>query len=157
PGAFPALLKREHRIRWRDYVANALAGFGLVSKSRREFRMLRKLEELGIGSPQAIAVGEDKGRAFLLIREHSDGRDLRKELQRLKPAAHCQSRKLARLLGQAVAAMHARGVAHGDLYSKHVLVRGQPASGLKFCFLDWQRSHIGRRVSWPCRWRDLAA
>src|SRR5262245_9601373 len=49
--AVPALLKREHRTRWRDRLANAWAGLGLCSKSQREFTMLRALENTGIGVP----------------------------------------------------------------------------------------------------------
>src|SRR6478752_5785561 len=44
----PALLKREHRVRWRDRLLNAAQGFGLVSKSRREAQTLRELAAGGI-------------------------------------------------------------------------------------------------------------
>jgi tRNA A-37 threonylcarbamoyl transferase component Bud32 len=157
PDAIPALLKREHRIRWRDRLANALAGFGFVSKSRREFAFLTTLEANGIGCPQAIAAGEDNGRAFLLIRELSDWRDLRKELEQLRSAPLCQSFTLARKLGETLAEMHGAGVEHRDLYSKHVLVRTRPAACPQFCFLDWQRGRQRGRLNWANRWRDLAA
>jgi hypothetical protein len=35
--AVPAFLKREHQTRWRDRLANVWAGFGLASRSFREF------------------------------------------------------------------------------------------------------------------------
>src|SRR5436305_1791168 len=51
-------LKREHRVPWRDRWANAWAGFGFVSKSRREGVLLRQLASAGVGCPEVIAVGE---------------------------------------------------------------------------------------------------
>src|SRR5262245_57018947 len=65
PDSVGAFLKREHRVRWRDRLANAWAGFGLASKSRREAVVLRALEGTGVGCPEWVAVGEDgAGRAF---------------------------------------------------------------------------------------------
>src|SRR5437879_6531456 len=40
---FVAFLKREHRVPWRDRLANAWAGFGWVSKSQREAQVLDQL------------------------------------------------------------------------------------------------------------------
>ncbi len=39
-----AFLKREHRVRWRTRLSNALAGFGLLSRSLREARILQALQ-----------------------------------------------------------------------------------------------------------------
>src|SRR6516162_7713917 len=77
-----AFLKREHRVRWKDRLLNAWAGFGWVSKAYRESQILRALEQAGIRGPECLAVGEDdQGRAFLLIREVAEAMDLRLFLQ----------------------------------------------------------------------------
>jgi Lipopolysaccharide kinase (Kdo/WaaP) family len=60
-------------------------------------------------------------------------------------------------LGRALAAIHAAGFHHPDLYSKHVLVGRDPATGaVTFAFLDWQRAGR-RRLRWARCWRELAA
>src|SRR5262249_13537604 len=61
-----------------------------------------------------------------------------------------QRRQLASALGQMLARLHARGVTHGDLYARHVLV---DVDG-RIVLIDWQRS--GRATAGQRR-RDLAA
>src|SRR5205807_933169 len=61
-------------------------------------------------------------------------------------------RALAARLCEALAAVHAAGVTHPDLYAKHVLVG---AAGV--CFLDWARARRRWVLGWERRWRDLAA
>jgi hypothetical protein len=178
-GKVPVFLKREHRVRWRDRLGSALSGFGLVSKSLREFAMLRRLHELGIRGPEAIAAGQVGGRAFLLVREEQGAVDLRSLLQRATPR---ERRQLAVRLGETLARMHEAGIDHPDMYAKHVLVRedssvretinqsrlprvqgrGEKKTELdsekkSMTLLDWQRSRPCRRVTWSRRWRDLAA
>jgi hypothetical protein len=147
-----AFLKREHRIRRRDRVANAWAGFGFVSKSYREFLLLRELAAVGIGCPEPLAAGEEGGRAFLLLRELPGCRDLRAFLRETPVSRRGE---VAVCLGAELARLHAAEFDHPDLYSKHVLV-GTVGSRFVFHFLDWQRSRRGR-PSWAARWRDLAA
>jgi tRNA A-37 threonylcarbamoyl transferase component Bud32 len=157
PAAVTAFLKKEHRVPRRDRLVNAWAGFGLVSKSRREFVLLRALREAGIGCPEPVAAGEeDTGKAFLLLATIEGGLDLR-ALLRMQAAGPRQRRILARQLGAAVAAIHQAGFDHPDLYSKHILVSQDPGGERRFHFLDWQRSRRRRHVSWSHRWRDLAA
>jgi tRNA A-37 threonylcarbamoyl transferase component Bud32 len=157
--AVPAFLKREHRTRWRDRLANAWTGFGLASRSHREFTLLRELEETDIGAPEPIAAGEDDdGRAFLVVRELDGYQDLRQFLRDLDTSPLAKRRDVARQLGAALARVHAAGYDHPDLYSKHVLISPAPAPQfLAFRFLDWQRSRRRPHVSWSRRWRDLAA
>jgi tRNA A-37 threonylcarbamoyl transferase component Bud32 len=157
PETVRAFLKREHRTRRRDRWASAMDGFGFVSKSRREFAVLRQLEATDIGGPVPIAAGEDEhGRAFLLVREEERCQDLRQALGQIKsPAAR---RNLARQLGAALARMHRAGFMHPDLYSKHVLVRQNPTPGChSICILDWQRVQRRTAMGWARRWRNLAA
>ncbi len=154
PSAVRALLKLEHRVLWKDRLANAWAGFGLVSRSHREFRILQALPGLGVGGPEPIAAGEDdQGRAFVLVRERPGDLDLRAYLTRLdgRPG---ERRRFLRRLGEALARLHDAGFDHPDLYSKHVLV--DPQTGA-IRFLDWQRSRRQSWLGWARRWRDLAA
>src|SRR5262249_11473678 len=109
-GKLSAFLKREHRIPWRDRLANAWAGFGFVSKSCREARTLDALARLGIGCPEWIAAGEDgRGRAFLLIRELTGTVDLRVFLGEGRAAPRPTRYRLARKLGEAIARLHQSG------------------------------------------------
>lgn len=153
-----AFLKREHRVRWRDRLVNALAGFGFVSRSYREFALLRQLAKTGIACPEALAVGEDHdGRAFLLLRELTGAVDWRRFLEARRHAPPEARRMIARALGETLARLHLAGFAHRDLFAKHVLVRRDDAKAVSFALLDWQRAQRRRRVSWRRRRDDLAA
>ncbi len=151
-----AFLKREHRIRIKDRLAAAWAGFGPASKSAREARLLQALERAGIGCPEWLAFGEDgRGRAFLLLRQMAGVVELRRLLEeRRKALAPAERYRFARHLGEQLALIHAAGFDHPDLYSKHVLV--DPDTGA-ISLLDWQRSRHRARVPWSARCRDLAA
>src|SRR5262249_7782279 len=120
--AIPAFLKREHRLPWRDRWAAAWAGLGFVSKSCREAKLLHALRQSAVGCPEMIAAGEDdRGRAFLLLRELNRTLDLRCYLDMLASYPE-ERRQFARRLGEALAQIHETGFAHPDLYAKHVLV-----------------------------------
>src|SRR5262245_42937181 len=121
PEAIHAYLKREHRVAWRDRVLNALDGFGWVSKSVREAALLKALAGAGIGCAEFIAAGEDdRGRAFLLVRELTGFVDLRVFLRDSGSAPATERRRFARRLGETLARVHGAGFDHPDLYSKHV-------------------------------------
>jgi tRNA A-37 threonylcarbamoyl transferase component Bud32 len=153
--ALCAYLKREHRVHWRDRLANAWAGFGFVARSAREAQVLAELARSGIGCPEWIAAGEDNaGRAFLLVHELTGLVDLRVFLDTLSLASPYTRHRFAATLGEALARIHEQGFTHPDLYSKHVFV---DADGEEIVFLDWQRSRRRRRVARRDRWRDLAA
>jgi tRNA A-37 threonylcarbamoyl transferase component Bud32 len=154
PDSFSAFLKKEHRVPWRDRLANALAGFGFCSKSRREGVMLRVLRQCGIGGPEFVAAGEDShGRAFLVVRESEGGVDLRRFLAD-RGRTLCQRLRIVKELGAMLARIHNAGLEHRDLYSKHILV---DTRGTEINILDWQRSRRRSDVAWGQRWRDLAA
>jgi tRNA A-37 threonylcarbamoyl transferase component Bud32 len=154
PDAVSAFLKREHRVPWKERIANLLGGFGFVSKSVREARMLDSASRAGVGCAEWIAAGEDAhGRAFLLVRALTGAVELRVYLDRLssQPAAR---RRFLRTLGEAIARLHTAGFGHPDLYSKHVLV--QPGSETVH-FIDWQRSYRTQSLGGRQRCRNLAA
>jgi tRNA A-37 threonylcarbamoyl transferase component Bud32 len=144
-------LKKEHRVRWRNRLANWCLGYGWVSKSTREGQMLRQVEGAGIGCPRALAWGEDDGRAFLVVRAEDDGAELRGYLCDHPP----ERAEVARALAVQIARIHEAGFYHRDLSSKHVLMRREDDT-YRFCFLDWQRARRLRRVSWRERLMDLA-
>jgi tRNA A-37 threonylcarbamoyl transferase component Bud32 len=148
------ILKKEHRVSWRDRLASAWAGYGWASKSVREARLLEHLRAAGVPCPEVVATGEDDGRAFVLLREATGMMDLRAFLSR--PLPRTARQMLARALGRELARIHAAGLSQPDLYAKHVLVRSA-TDGFRFCFLDWQRSGQQRWVSWERRLHDLAA
>jgi heptose I phosphotransferase len=153
PGTVTLYLKREHPVSWAVRLANFFAGFGLVSLSLREAKVLRALPQAGIDGPEWVAAGEDEhGRAFLLLR----GVDGAVELRSLLGAERDPTgrEQLAQALGAALAKLHAAGFDHPDLYAKHVLV---DPDYLEIVFLDWQRSRRRRSVSRSARARDLAA
>jgi hypothetical protein len=155
PLAIHAFLKREHRVPWKDRLANACAGFGFVSRCQREFVILRSLRQAGIGCPDPIAAGEDgHGRAFLIVRELPSAVDLRTFLDKRRNTSAYHRYRFARRLGEALARVHDAGFDHPDLYAKHVLV--VPGSE-SISFLDWQRSRQCGHVGWPQRWSSLAA
>jgi tRNA A-37 threonylcarbamoyl transferase component Bud32 len=155
PDAVRAYLKREHHVLFRDYVNSVIAGFGFLSRSRREARMLEELKVAGVACPDVIAVGEDgKGRAFLLIREMTGSTELRDLLRGGAATDPRERRLLARQLGETLARVHHAGFHHADLNSTHVLVDAKTGT---IALLDWQRSTWQPRLGWRERCRDLAA
>lgn len=151
-GPVVAYLKREHGVRWRDRLVNALAGFGFSSGSVREARALKALGHLSC-VPDWLAFGEgDDGRAFLLVRQVDGATDLPSFLRGL-PDGRAIRLRVARQIGRAIAQVHAAGFDHPELSAKHVLISRR---GGHVTILDWQRARVrlalGRRV----RRRDLA-
>ena len=141
-----AYLKREHRVRWRDRLRSLLDGFGFVSVSEREYRVIRRLREHGLPAPQPLARGEVDARAFLLLAEADGAVELRR-LPRIEF-------ELAARLGRIVAEIHNAGVDQPDLFAKHFLVN--PNTG-QITILDWQRATLRDVVPWRNRVRSLAA
>jgi tRNA A-37 threonylcarbamoyl transferase component Bud32 len=154
-GGLTAYLKREHRVRWRDRLLSAAAGFGFASLAGREAQTLAALRTVGVACPEWMAAGEDDhGRAFLLLAALPNAVDLRQFLRDRQNSPPAERYRFARNLGAALSGIHAAGFDHPDLYAKHVFVAA--ATGACY-FLDWQRSRQRRCVGWRRRVRDLAA
>ncbi|MBI1915775.1 MAG: hypothetical protein HYS12_13730 [Planctomycetes bacterium] len=153
PEALTAFLKREHCVPWKERLLNARDGFGLVSKSLREARMLEALRPHFAACPDWIAAGElPGGQAFLLVRELPGRLDLPRLLQsRVTPIAW--RRRFARKLGRLLASLHESGFAHGDLYANHILTDPETET---IDLVDWQRASRQGKLSLSSRWRDLA-
>jgi len=141
-----AYLKSEHRVRWRDRLRSFLDGFGPVSVSEREYRVIRRLREYGLPAPRPLACGEVDARAFLLLAE-ADGAVELLRLPRVDPG-------LAATIGRIVGEIHNAGVDQPDLCAKHFLVN--PDTG-DVTILDWQRATLRGTVPWRNRVRSLAA
>ena len=123
-----AYLKREHRVRLRDRLRSLLAGFGPVSLSQREAKVLLRLQQEGLPGPKYLASGEADGQAFLLIEEASGAIDLRRMTI---------TTELAEELGRIIASLHNAGIDQPDLFAKHFLVNAETG---QITILDWQRS-----------------
>jgi tRNA A-37 threonylcarbamoyl transferase component Bud32 len=141
-----AYMKREHRVRWRDRLRSFLDGFGPVSVSEREYRVIRRLRERGLPAPQLLARGEVDAQGFLLLAE-ADGAIELQRLPRVEP-------DLAATLGGIIAEVHNAGVDQPDLFVKHFLVNPDTHH---VTILDWQRATLRDRVPWRNRVRSLAA
>jgi tRNA A-37 threonylcarbamoyl transferase component Bud32 len=103
-----------------------------------------------------IAAGEnDQAGAFLLVCELSAATELRQFLSQSRSSARSRY-QLATQLGRTLAALHASGYYHGDLYAKHVLVRTDASGQVRFAFVDWQRARRRRFFSWSGACLDLA-
>jgi tRNA A-37 threonylcarbamoyl transferase component Bud32 len=155
PTAFPAILKKEHRVPWKERLLSAATGFGPASKSVREALTLQELPAAAATVPEWIAAGEAAdGRAFLLLRELSGAVELRRYLDSHRDAPPVWRHRFRRRLAGALARLHALGFAHGDLYANHVLVVPETE---EISFVDWQRSFRRGAPSLRQRWADLAA
>lgn len=152
--AIHCFLKREHRTFWHQRLTNAWAGFGFVTHSRREARLLEELQRAGVPCAEWIAAGEDpQGRSFLLLRAVAGATGLRTILDAARHRDPAWRRALVTRLASALAHIHDAGFHHRDLYAKHIVVDRSE----NFCCLDWQRSLRRGHVGWRQRWRDLAA
>jgi tRNA A-37 threonylcarbamoyl transferase component Bud32 len=146
-------LKRQHHVGWRERLWQAVAGFGWVSRSEREARLLQQLESAGFACPNWVAVGEDgRGRAFLLVEELAGFVELRRLLSDTRVSL--DRRGLAERAGQIVAELHAAGFTTPELTAKHVFV--SPDS-LAVGLLDWQCARRVARLNTLGRLRALAA
>lgn len=146
-------LKREHHVRRRDRLKNALAGYGWTSKSVREAIWLQALESDHLPVPRWLAFGEDgRGRAFLLVEAIPNGVELRQWLEENSDDLPARQRMGENLI-EALARLHAIGVRHPDLSAKHVWVS---ADSLAVSFLDWQRASRRCPMSAHDRGRALA-
>ena len=144
-------VKKEFAVTWRDRLRNAWDGFGWCATAVREAAMLQALRKAGIGCPEAVALGEDHRRAFVVTRAEPGMTDLRVILATLPVEAR---HRVAEALGRELARMHDAGFEHPDLFAKHILV--DVGGEVRICILDGQRGRRRRRLPWRARCRDLA-
>ncbi len=154
-------LKREWQTYLKDRFHNWLDGLGWGTKSRREWHVLRAMSEAGIGCAEPVVVAEQSGfrpQGYLVLREIPGtvllGPYLAEHGGRMTVR---QRRQLAAHLGREVGRLHAAGIDHPDLFSKHILLSGDGSKGdlPKVWFIDMQRSSTQRAVSLAQRVQDL--
>jgi serine/threonine-protein kinase len=89
-----------------------------LGRFREEVRLARKVTHRNVA--RTYDIGEHEGRRFLTM-EHVQGPSLRSVMQR-GPFSKNRARDVARQICAGVAAVHAEGIAHGDLKPENVLV-----------------------------------
>ncbi len=67
-----------------------------------------------------------------------------------------RKRAFVRMIALQVQKLHQRGVVHGDLKAKNILVRSRPGGGQALCFIDLDAARVQGSVSAAERFRDLA-
>jgi tRNA A-37 threonylcarbamoyl transferase component Bud32 len=144
-------LKKETRILGRERLSSWWSGYGWTSKSVREGMVLGEVGAAGIACPVVLALGEEHGQAFVLLKEERGLEPLDRILHRR--SAHI--RRLAKLIGSELGRMHEAGFYHPDLFAKHILV-GQSDGLDRLCIIDWQRTRWSADVPWSRRLVDLA-
>ncbi len=166
-GAHTFYLKRYTRPPLVEQVRRILSGRPRTSTAGREWDTIVRLTDAGIPAPAPAALGEEmhgwfERRSFLLLAE-VPGESLERWLpvhwrQRASGLLWRRRRELIDGLARQVAAFHAAGFVHRDLYTSHIFVLDRGREGpAGFCFIDLQRVFRPRwrRARWVVK--DLAA
>jgi tRNA A-37 threonylcarbamoyl transferase component Bud32 len=156
-------LKRERQTYLKDRIRNWVTGLGWGTKSRREWHVLHAMSEAGVGCAEPLVFGERRGfrpQGYLVLREITHTMLLCPYLaERASRMTIAQRRRLAMHLGREVSRLHAAGIDHPDLFSKHVLLstEGTACEPPRVWFIDMQRSATQPQLSQVQRVQDLAA
>ena len=150
-------VKRHFFPSWVKRLRGTFRGtFFRMHRGQAEYRALNAMRCLGIPAVRAVAYGGRRvahflTACFLITEEVPDGRNLttfaldvmagRREL------STGQRHALVRTLADQVAAMHATGFAHGNMFWRNLLVREGLDGKPEFFFLDAQPPHTWRRWS----------
>lgn len=129
-------LKREHQIGWSVRLASARAGFGLVSRSEREAKILARLDEAGLPGVQWIAYGQDRhGQAFLMVDDLVGYHELRGILAKSDRSPAARAMMIAHGIGTMLAETHLAGFRVPSLSAKHLFFQ---ENSLRPILIDWQ-------------------
>jgi tRNA A-37 threonylcarbamoyl transferase component Bud32 len=154
-------LKREWQTYFKDRVRNWIEGIGWGTKSRREWHVIAAMIEARVGCAEPVVLAERSGfrpQGYIVLRGLVDAVLLRPYLKEHRGEMTVpQQRQLAAHLGREVARLHAAGINHPDLFSKHVLLSCKTGQLPEVCFIDLQRSSTRRVVSRASRVQDLAS
>jgi len=119
-----------------------------TGRARRAFRASLMLEDSGFNAPRPLVLMEKKYGLFctnsiLLTKDVPDSVQLGEKLQQFSADgsrdAIRQKRKLIRQFGKVVGEMHQKGILHGDLRLRNVLVQ-ENEEGFSFWFIDNERT-----------------
>jgi len=160
-------LKRYVRPPLREQVRRIVSGGLRQSTAGREWNAILALPAAGIPVPAPVAFGQEMRRGFerrsCVVIEEASGQSLESWLPanwRRDASGPIRRRQQQMLYGLArqVAAFHAAGFVHRDLYTSHIFVHDDGGSdGPGFTFIDLQRVFRPRwrRTRWIVK--DLAA
>ncbi len=160
-------LKRYIRPPFGCQVRRLAAGGLRTSTAGREWQTITDLARAGIPVPEPVAFGQEvrrgfERRSFLVVAEvpgESLERWLPEHWQRAATGtARRRQREILVRLARGVAAFHAAGFVHRDLYTSHIFLRwAEGETSPSFTFIDLQRVFRPwwRRSRWVVK--DLAA
>ncbi len=116
----------------------------LGSRARRAWRGGCLLAASGLGAPQMVVAGWRGADCFAVTRAVVNARVLGEYVQTLSASLGPEARRkrwlVAEELGRVVGRMHARRIAHGDLRWGNILVIEEQEGGIRFVFLDNERT-----------------
>lgn len=101
-----------------------------LGRTRREAKLIEKLNLLKIPAPKLVSCDEDK-----IIMEYIDGKRLRDVLEKQNYV------KICKLVGEQVAVLHNNGIIHGDLTTSNMILRKG-----KIVFIDFGLSFYSEKV-----------
>jgi tRNA A-37 threonylcarbamoyl transferase component Bud32 len=123
--------------RWRTLIVRR-------DRAQREYDRLSELERRELPVVRALATGRRKRwgmlRSCLLITEGFEGGQSLEQVTLGWKGKTGERRELIRAVARAVAAMHAAGVVHGQLFRRNVLIRPVAGGGYDVRFLDFALS-----------------
>ncbi|AWM60270.1 lipopolysaccharide kinase [Stutzerimonas stutzeri] len=117
----------------------------------REFRNIRRYEQLGVPALQAAFFGQRKvgseQRAVLLTRALDGWTDLDALLSRWSRMGGKQQQAIIRATGELARTLHRAGLMHGCFYPKHIFLREQ-GGDWQACLIDLEKTRpllLGQR------------
>jgi hypothetical protein len=153
PGFF---VKRHYYAPWRKRIRGMFRGtfFG-AHRGRAEYRWLNTLRSLGIPAVRPVAWGVRRtahfvSACFLITEEVPEAVNLTTFAGEVaagrRSLSEAQRAAMVHRLAEQVAAMHAAGFAHGQLFWRNILVRLGPDGLPEYFFLDAEppRRWLGR-------------
>lgn len=152
-----------HRgVGWGDIFKNLLSLRLPVLGAGNEWRAIRRLTELGVGTMRAAAYGERganpaRRHSFIVTEELAPTvslEDFCRDWPQVPPPPRLKRALIARVADMA-RRMHEGGVNHRDFYLCHFLLHLEPApaaDALRLSLIDLHRSQV--RGHTPRRWRD---
>ncbi len=101
-------------------------------RTRREAKVIQKLNEIGIPCPKLFEVNEDQ---YYIKMEYIDGKKLSEILENLN------YKKICKEIGYYVGLMHKNNIIHGDLTTSNILYKDG-----KIYFIDFGLSFFSSRI-----------
>ncbi len=169
PGDTPGFYVKRHFFpTWIKRLRGTFRGtfFGM-QRGQIEYAGLNTMRALGLPAVRPVAYGVRRAlhfvtACFLITEEVPEAENLTTFAQEVaagrRHLTRTQRQKLIQELATQVAAVHATGFVHGNLFWRNVLVREGPAGKPEFFFLDVQQPHFWQcfREASPMWVRDLA-